>query len=177
MKKGDEEWEPSCSPPSLHICAAHLARHTEAHAHTLPRLQAEGRFSIRTPLKRHQVSELLGYTQAWAQRAMLNQSPEKPGLERQVGIQPVFCFPHLEKHAAPSEDTNSRKALLRQKEDKWKRAVGGQQWVGSINDACLRICLGSNDMGISGGGEGQSSSSSEELLITPSKCNKGQVGD
>lgn len=28
-----------------------------------------------------------------------------------------------------------------------------------------------------GGGEGQSSSSSEELLITPSKCNKGQVGD
>lgn len=109
---------------------------------------------------------------------MLNQSPEKPGLERQVGIQPVFCFPHLEKHAAPSEDTNSRKALLRQKEDKWKRAVGGQQWVGSINDACLRICLGSNDMGISGGGGGgQSSSSSEELLITPSKCNKGQVGD
>lgn len=81
LKKGNEEWETSCPPPSLHICAAHLARHTEAHAHTLPRLQAEGRFSIRTPLKRHQVSELLGYTQAWAQRAMINQSPEKPGLE------------------------------------------------------------------------------------------------
>lgn len=29
----------------------------------------------------HQVSELLGYTQAWAQRAMLNQSLETPGLE------------------------------------------------------------------------------------------------
>lgn len=49
--------------PSLHTSAAHLARHTEAHAHTLPRLQAEDRWlSLRTPLKRHQVSELLGYT-------------------------------------------------------------------------------------------------------------------
>lgn len=41
--------------------------------------------------------------------------------------------------------------LLLRTEEKWKRAVGGQQWVGRGNDACLRICLGSNDMGISGG--------------------------
>lgn len=42
------------------------------------------------------------------------------------------------------------KPCLGRKKDKWKR-VGGQQWVGRDNDACLRICLGSNDMGISGG--------------------------
>lgn len=65
------------------------------------------------------------------------------------------------------------KSCSGRKEDKWKRAVGGQQWVERVNDACLRICLGSNDMDISGR-RGQSSSSSEELLITSSKCNKGQ---
>lgn len=51
----------------------------------------------------------------------------------------------------------------------------GSWWAvtgaGGVNDACLRICLGSNDMGI----PGAEFSSSEEPLITPSKCNTGQV--
>lgn len=149
MKKGNEEWETSCPPPSLHICAAHLARHTEAHAHTLPRLQAEGRFSIRTPLKRHQVSELLGYTQAWAQRAMINQSPEKPGLEA-GGDSTSLVSPTWRNMLLLLRTQILEKPRSGRKEDKWKR-VGGQQWVGRDNDAYLRICLGSNDMDISGG--------------------------
>lgn len=50
-------------------------------------------------------------------------------------------------------------------------AVTGVGGVVGDNDACLRICLGSNDMGI----PGAEFSSSEEPLITPSKCNNGQV--
>lgn len=147
-----EEWETSRSPPSLHVCAAHLLTHTEAHAHTLPRLQAEGRFSIRTPLKRHQVSELLGYTQAWAQRAMLNQSPEKPGLEAGGDLSSLPFPPPGETCCSFLLRTQIlEKPCSGRKKDKWKRAVGGQQWEGRGNDACLRICLGSNDMGISGG--------------------------
>lgn len=41
-------------------------------------------------------------------------------------IQPVFCFPHLEKHAAPSENTNSGKALLRQETGQMGR---GSWWA------------------------------------------------
>lgn len=93
-----------------------------------------------------------------------------------MGIRPVFCFPHLEKHAAPSEDTKSGKALLTQETGQmgrgsWWAVTGVGGVVGGDNDACLRICLGSNDMGI----PGAEFSSSEEPLITPSKCNNGQV--
>lgn len=43
-----------------------------------------------------------------------------------MGIRPVFCFPHLEKHAAPSEDTKSGKALLTQETGQMGR---GSWWA------------------------------------------------
>lgn len=65
---------------------------------------------------------------------MLNQSPKKPGLE-EGGDSTSLLFPHLEKHAAPSEDTKSGKALLTQETGQmgrgnWWAVTGVGAWWG-----------------------------------------------
>lgn len=62
--------------PCTHV--QHTQPDTQRHMHTHfqgCRQSAGNWLPIRTPLKRHQVSELLGCTQAWSQRAILNQRP------------------------------------------------------------------------------------------------------
>lgn len=88
-------------------------------------MQAEGRFSIRTPLKRHQVSELLCYTQAWAQRAMINQSPKKPGLEAGEDSTSLVS-PTWRNMLLLLRTQILEKPCLGRRQDKWEGAVGGQ---------------------------------------------------
>lgn len=147
--------------PCTHV--QHTQPDTQRHMHTYfqgCRQRVGNWLPIRTPLKRHQVSELLGCTQAWSQKAMLNQRPTWPG--GRWGLN----------QSSVPQTWGNRLLLLRTrilgkscsggKDDKgsWGKALG----VGKGDDACLRICLGGNEMEHLWG---YSSSSLEELLITP----------
>lgn len=151
-------------PPSTHT--QRTLSHTHRGTCTPPstavgRRQVTGFQAGPLPLERHQISESWGNTQTWARGGYTESEAWRSLAWRQVGTQPVLCFPYLGETGCSLWGHTFWESPIQAGMRTCRRgqSMGGRGGVQG-DGACLIICLGSNEMGAS---LGYSSSSSKEF--------------